>query len=425
MLTNGKRWLCPQCVTRSAQAGRCLCGGRFMLAAPPNKPAMFIGHLVLLKDAPSPDGLLSEMFDGITRFGWHSSDWQIVCKHRSNLPVWMWQTCLAALPSFSDLKRAREKLRTALLLRALAETRLLLLNAPEPTPIFQARYARMFGAQEAPSFGELVDRLHHLYALCPSQPSKIAVLDPQNTLSDEDRVRLAGICKNLLAFKDGQAALRWLLEPSSPNHLPYRSALDLKSGLIRIVDVGGVTGRLFLSQLHGVMLKGWQARPDADQIELTADGWPRSRILAKPTEEGLQWGRIHHLRNTPPAPGDRLPPLCGHVKSWWYHEWPFVIEMWSEEAPVAVDEEPTSTATLIGVGPSAYRGEKDLSALLEKSWTSELTPIGILTEPGTDPSLIRWVHQNFPGVPSYDTSLNSGVQALRDTIALAKRMATR
>jgi hypothetical protein len=404
--------------------GRCLCGGRFILAAPPDKPALFIGHLALLKDAPSPDGLLRETFDGITRFVWHSSEWQIVCKHRRHLPLWMWQTCLAALPSISDLKRGKDKLGTDLLLRALAETSHLLVNAPEPTPIFQARYARMFGAQAAPSFGELVNRLQYLYEHCPTKPAKLAVLDPQQALSKKDRVRLAGICENLVTFTDDQAALRWLLEPSSPTNLPDRSALDLKAGLIRIVDVGGVTGRLFLSQLHGATLKGWQARPEADRIQLTDDGWPRSRIWAKPTEAGLYWGRLHHLRNSPPVPGDQLPPLSGCVKSWWNHEWPFVVEMWGAGAPNPVDEEPSSTATLIGVGPSSYRGEKDLNALLEKSWTAELTPVGILTEPGSNPSLMRWVQQNFPGVPSHDTSLNSGVQALRDTIALAKRMAT-
>ncbi len=419
-----KGWLCPHCFTKSERAGYCTCGGTFLLAAPPNKRPIIIGYLALVEDAPAPDSLLGGMFDGITRHLSNDSEWQIICKHRGNIPVWMWQTRLSAFPRLPDLVSAEEKYRMAPIISALAETKLILLDAPEPSPDFQAQSAWMLGIQAAPSFAELIDRLHYIYSICPGPPSKIALLDPKGALSDKDRVRVASACNDLRSFKDAKAALDWLMGPYSQEATPHSAAPGLEPGIIRIADVGGVTGRLFLSQLHRMTLNGVEARPWAERIELTRDRWLRSRILVKPTEEGLHWGQLHQLRNSPPVPGDSVPPLQGCVKNWWRGEWPFVVEMWNKDAPVTKDEKVNSTAILIGVGSSRYRGEKDLSELLERLWTSELTPFGILTGPRTDPLLLQWAHQNFPGLPEYSTSLDGVAQALRNTIVLAKRMAT-
>ncbi len=226
-------WFCPVCCSLGAPGAACVCGGshrdlqRVLLGAPGEIPVM-LGHLALLDRTPHPVRLLEGICDGPRRYpdqvsseprcgGW---------RHRGRT-LWMWQERLEDLPLAGGLPQGGESSSAMALLRALAATSLLLIEAPQQTPLFRAHYARnkrvfaeteSFGDQTVaiapapPECSEVVDRLQWSFSLSTPRRRFIALLDPERETGEEERLRLKDLSAAFGVFERREEALRWLLE---------------------------------------------------------------------------------------------------------------------------------------------------------------------------------------------------------------------
>ncbi len=419
-------WLCPVCLSGFERLAPCTCGVRPLVPGAPGESPAFIGHFRLLNNVPAPACLLDAVCDGNPRYpvepaaaGWTA------CQRHSAHSVWLWQDNIDLLPPAGTVLDAGGLERLMPVLRALSFTNLLLLEVLGDGRHFQARSARQRARQEPPSLAVLIDRLKpFLTDYCP-EVQAIALVDPEGLATAEDlaRLRLAG--PTLQISRTREMALQWLLTvhigaPAQSKVRPLRAAH------VGIADVGGGVGRHLLSWLHGATLKAAARAPEAALVPLPGVSFGLGqRVWAQPTTEGLAWGRMHQIRQGPPAPSDALPAWSGLIKRWWQPAQPFTVQLDHDADLPGSPVGTTGSAVLVGVGPSRRLGRWQLARLVERFWTGEVVPAALLEEPGADPLLLGWVKGAFPGASPYphtqdsQATLQGGLRALRAALRRA------
>ncbi len=450
-------WLCPECYSSVPQGAGCACAGSYsgvqhvMLGAPGESPVM-IGHLRLLDSTPRLWRLLEGICDGPRRYPDHTEpEARSVCWRHKGRTVWAWQENAENLPQTGS-RPEPGKPSSVSLLRAMAMTDLWLIEAPQPTPLFRAHYARNRERNaEPPEFAGIIDRLQWSFSLSTTRRKAIALLDPDNGAGDEDRVRLAGESATFKVFEKREEALQWLLEKALYVYQPPQPSLSRRDDgleeeaetkadrspssrlssvedesenaeqqpapdLVRVADVGGSAGRRLMARLHQ---ETWVAMRDSANkknasVALPGGSWFGHKFWAYPTEQGLSYGRVHQLRKGEPPPGSSVPPWEGRAKRWWWWTQEFAVRL--EENPPAEDGGPL----IIGVGPSRLFGERELADLLERMWSGKWFPAAIIRHEQANKDLLRWVRDEFPQTPEFPDSRTGAMRALESALRMAR-----
>ncbi len=423
-------FLCPECLAPVAETRVCDCGegGRTIAGAPGERPAM-LGHLALLSDAPRPWRLLEDLCDGPRLYPRHiPSESRNAARRHLSRTLWLWQRDFESLPELDRLGQSGSGPER--LLKLLAATPFLLLDVPQATALFTARYARKQPrGSRPPAFDGLIDRLQALWDFGVRRPAAIALFDPGGFAGAElrDRLRSTSACECMSNYKD---ALAWLLRrlPSTPavrEGIPSRPAqarspakttlgLDSRREVVRIADIGGSSGRHLLARLHQHTLDSAEARPADACVRLISSGM---RLWTSPTGEGLHCGRVQRLRQAAPPSDDSLPAWEGFAQSMWGARRPFSVAL---EGPSPSDG---TGVLIVGVGPSRLFGENDLAGLLERVWFSGRIPAALIRHVEVNPDLLRWTRREFGRVPEFSDTWDGNIGALGRALRLSHQMA--
>jgi hypothetical protein len=370
-------------------------------------------------------------------------------RHRAQT-VWVWQQSAECLPAPGAYPATDLSPEIVALLRALATTGLLLIEAPQSAPLFHARFARnKRKSPTPPAFARIIDRLQLASSLCNLRGRAIALLDQGNDTTGEDRARLSEMSSDFGVFARHEDAMRWLLEKApllaarfasllhrqapSPKKATVKKsgvapgtlfpaseteecdpAPDPQHELVRLADLGGSVGRHMLARLHLATWRAMQAKARGKKIALPAVRWSGIKLLADcANDEGLRYGRVQqlreHVRDGAPVAGSFVPAWSGYMTRWWRGAREIKVELEGTSAAGAADK---AYSLVIGVGTSRLFGERDLAELLEKIWRVRLLPAAIISHEEADEKLLRWVRREFPQAREFPDSLGGGMRAL-------------
>jgi hypothetical protein len=369
-------------------------------------------------------------------------------RHKANT-LWVWQSNADNLPPVGVVPRAEEARHTTSLLRILPHSGLLLIEAPEPTPLFLAHYARnKKKGQALPTLGVIIDRLQWVFTLSSSRKRAIALLDPASSTTVEERGRLQLMSEVFNVFTDREDALRWLLHQGteSPENLrttprDYVTVTDAKAGasaapetlklketsaksskpskpMVGVVDVGGTAGRKLLARIHReAYLASINGKSDSGDGVITLR---RSRLLSRlragTSVKSLSFGLTQELRDGHLSPGTEVPTWTGErMRWWWLGAEPFTLALNEKLAVKKFD------SLILGVGDSRFFGERELAALLERLWEGSCRPSAIVRADHVNPDLLRWVRNEFPRTPEFSDSWEGGMQALDVALRVAQK----
>ena len=438
---------CPECYSQYRKRERCACEAPFskhiMFCAPGELP-LVCGHLTSLDDTPRPNDLLEQICDGPLLHPAGSSTQSHCCcgRHKANT-FWVWQGNSENLPPVGTVPQHEKTPLKTLLFRIMPVTGLLLIEAPQSTPLFLAHFARNKIKGSAPTdFSVIIDRLRSVFEFSAPRKRAIALLDPASSSSSEDRKRLAVMSESFSVFADRAEAFRWLLnqglqssgnfrcvprdhvttdvnlgarEPANPN--PSKVTKIAALPLVGLVDIGGIAGRQLLARIHRETYRAKvTAEPDDPSVALPGSRWSLGRLRAGSTAKKLNYGHIHELRNGHLAPGSSVPTWHGERVRWrWLGVEPFTLALQDASTMKNYD------SLIIGLGDSRFFGQRELASLLEQIWRGSCLPAAVIRADRVNPDLLRWLRNEFPRTPEFPDSWDGGMQAVETALRAATR----
>ena len=437
-------WFCPECYRQYYKRAACPCESpsakRVAFSAPGEFP-LLCGHLTLLDNTPPLRKLLEGLCDGPLLYPSDSSTKSRCCcwRHKANT-VWGWQASSEKLP---PVGAASDNDVTTSLLRIIMDTGVMLIDAPQSTPLFLAHYSRnRIKNSTPPALGLLIDRLQWVFTLALERKRAIALFDPASSTSVEDRSRLAAMSEAFNVFTERTDALRWLLQKgissqtfrSTPLHqvgeastkpgasaAPGMLKLDEKPRTpeLGLIDLGGTAARQLLARIHReTYLATINNEKDDDDklIKLPGVRGSLSRLQTSSTTKNLRYGLIQELRDGHLTPGASVPSWTGHRVRWWW--------IGTERFALALRESLNSRkfdSLILGVGDSRFFGERELVSFLNRIWQGCCKPDALVVARHVNTDLLRWVRNEFPQTPEFPDSWNGGMHALDVALRAAQK----
>lgn len=431
--------ICPDCHALVSRDPVCACGTALPHGCRTGLPAACLAWLSLLDQRRQAWPMLGRRCEGPRLYPRDLAQARsTACLRQRGRTLWAWLETPEALPPAGHANPSQTHLS---MLRAIALSRLVLLEAPQPTPLFRAHYARLpHRPSQPPALAHVLDRLEAAWSLTRTYPHAVALVDRRGS-TPEDRERLQHACDEFEAFGESEPALVWLLDrvpgaivepPESDADATARPAGSPPAahegtrhagavaghGVVRIADVGGSCGRHLLARLHEETSRLYDQRPEARRRASSVGPvrlGPLIRAWPLATGEGLRWGRVQRMRNGEPPPGEDLPGWSGSVSAWRGHR-PFVVEL--DDGPLTR----APAALIVGVGPSRLCGEGALVDVLETVWSATRVPAAVIRHRRADKALIQWVTHEMPHVPQFPDTWEGNLQALSTAFRLARKL---
>ena len=432
-------WFCPECYLEYDKHCACQASSapRVAFSAPGEFP-LLVGHLTLLDNTPSPRKLLQDLCDGPLLYA--STKSRCCCwRHRANT-LWAWQARAEDLPLVGA---ASDNAVTTSLLRIILDTGLLLIDAPQATPLFFAHYARnQPRASTPPALGLLIDRLQWTFSLARERKRAIALFDAASSTSAEERSRLASMSEAFNVFTDRADAFRWLLENgrssrtfrSTPRYQVSKPNSDRSAnstpGLLKtdgvakvpqigLIDLGGTAARQMLARIHReTYLASINNETDDDSqlVNLPGVRGSLSRLQSSSTTKNLRYGLINELRNGHLTPGASVPSWMGQRVRWWW--------VGTDRFALSLREALNSRkfdSLILGIGDSRFFGERELALYLSRTWRGCHEPAALVVAQNVNADLLRWVRYEFPETPELPDSWEGGMHALEMALRVAQK----
>ncbi len=333
------------------------------------------------------------------------------------------------------------------LLRIIPHTGLMLIDAPQSTPLFHAHYARnKIKESTPPSLGLIIDRLQWVLRLTTDRKRAIALFDAASCVSAEDRSRLAAMSEAFDVFTERADAFRWLLQKglqsshtfrstplyqvSEPSTKPDATAAPgmlklnevAKTPQVGLIDLGGTAARQLLARIHReTYLAAINSDSDQDDklVSLPGIRGSLSRLQASSTKKNLRYGLIQELRNGHLTPGSSVPSWTGQRVRW---RW-----IGANRFGLALRESLNSRkfdSLILGVGDSRFFGERELVSFLHRVWQGCCRPAALVLAEHVNVDLLRWVRSEFPKTPEFPDSWEGGMHALDVALRAAQKQLT-
>lgn len=410
---------CTECLAERSGEGACDCGAATTIApgAPGERP-LVVGHLALLDSGPNPGEILSESCLGPRRFV-GQGPFQTASWRHARKTVWMWRGSLEHLPSMDSPTQLP-------MWRLLASSEALLIDVPEQTAYYSARYARnRRHARHVPAISDLLDDLQTKLDLCGSAARTAALFDPADAADASAKAILSlrgapasshtypEAMKSLLpAAVSSRSPQPWPRPPASArpatgaNMSITRNETGPEEVRIQTADVGGSVMAHFLTRLHH------ETSTTAGRRGVAGLTGGRIPIRGIASGEGRAVAEHWETRKLiEPPPGIALPAWQGAFGHFWSAKGSISIQ-----APGTCPfSEPTPT--IIGIGPYRTVGEAQLMALVERVWSGEIIPAALVVHERCDQRLLEWASQEFPGLPRFADNWEGNLAVIHEVVS--------
>jgi len=417
--------ICPDCFwIFGHNEQKCNCEVNPVPFCGPNQNRLVIGYLRLFDEEPLPFKLLKDSCNSINIYPpelmWNP-EWLASRLHNS-YSIWLWNALIPKLLFDLEDKDGNQE-EIAKIYRALSETSLLLIDATENTSFFKGKYSHFYQANKPLDFLDYLNSIIKIVETTSTPLKNVCIIGKEKHIE-----RLEECKSNISAFFPSNPKVDVFHEPLravksfidtnaniiNQSVINYNS-VQLDTGHISIIDIGGGVGRELLSHLNIDNFSKKTTQQMSLFSKIIYNLKSVKLIRTEGTEDKLRWRKIQNIRSVAPGPQDNVPSWKGLFKKGLFKK-----EFYVTFELDAIDNFEKPTVKILGIGSNYLKGERQIAQLLEKQWKTGLSSVILLAKKESDQRLIESAKKLFQEDIFFNLDIDDLFTIIQKAVALIK-----